>query len=406
MIRNEIRLFFSKRNVLVWICAAAALLFIYQFYYIRNYENYGRMKQEEILAQAETVDLAVMRYQDWLDYYQENEPDSEKIAPIKELLSIWQISRAERNLMADYWGNWETREDVIRQMDTQMDERLIDAPDDYDYMGTVLYRGSRREWKQRLMLSDAYEAAGEKRPVNELTPDGSYVLWDALGGVGVVFLIFAVLILIWNYDIWGADFENGTDKLVYTLPCARTKLFWTRFLIRWFFGMAGIGLLLALLFVRGTISFGTGFDRFVIINQNVWNSFSFTVFGEGTEVVDTVLSIAPAIGIRLGLSLLFLTFFMALVSLVSFALKNGTAALTFVVAFMMLEVSSVLLANASGTQAGWLLEANYNPCLYFQIDAAMNGGLGTGLPMMALVEGILIVVLLTGTERFMRYREL
>ena len=41
-LQNEIRLFFSRKNYLVWIVGVLAVVFAYRLYYVTQYENYAQ----------------------------------------------------------------------------------------------------------------------------------------------------------------------------------------------------------------------------------------------------------------------------------------------------------------------------------------------------------------------------
>ena len=84
-----------------------------------------------------------------------------------------------------------------------------------------------------MLLHEAYEKADVPEPVNKAVPTGAYVLYHGLEGTGVVFLVLALLMLGWNYDIWSADFDESTSKLLYTLPFSRKRIFSVRCFVHW-----------------------------------------------------------------------------------------------------------------------------------------------------------------------------
>ena len=51
-LQNEIQLFFSRKNYLVWIVGALAVVFAYRFYYVTQYENYAQTVLEELEENA------------------------------------------------------------------------------------------------------------------------------------------------------------------------------------------------------------------------------------------------------------------------------------------------------------------------------------------------------------------
>ena len=54
-LQNEIQLFFSRKNYLVWIVGALAVVFAYRFYYVTQYENYAQTVLEELEENAKIL---------------------------------------------------------------------------------------------------------------------------------------------------------------------------------------------------------------------------------------------------------------------------------------------------------------------------------------------------------------
>ena len=54
-LQNEIRLFFSRKNYLVWIVGVLAVVFAYRLYYVTQYENYAQTVLEELEENAKDI---------------------------------------------------------------------------------------------------------------------------------------------------------------------------------------------------------------------------------------------------------------------------------------------------------------------------------------------------------------
>ena len=62
-LQNEIQLFFSRKNYLVWIVGALAVVFAYRFYYVTQYENYAQTVLEELEENAKDITIWESEYQ-------------------------------------------------------------------------------------------------------------------------------------------------------------------------------------------------------------------------------------------------------------------------------------------------------------------------------------------------------
>ena len=62
-LQNEIRLFFSRKNYLVWIVGVLAVVFAYRLYYVTQYENYAQTVLEELEENAKDITIWESEYQ-------------------------------------------------------------------------------------------------------------------------------------------------------------------------------------------------------------------------------------------------------------------------------------------------------------------------------------------------------
>ena len=350
-----------------------------------------------------------------MEQLEEYDPEYERLEPIKKTAGILVSLRALCGLQVDCWEDWEKNEDMLRDLQKQEDRKLVDAPDKIDPGEGALFYWDRRDWNQRMLLHEAYEKADIPEPVNKAVPTGAYVLYHGLEGTGVVFLVLALLMLGWNYDIWSADFDESTSKLLYTLPFSRKRIFSVRCLVHWGLSLLGMLALLGLLFICGSIRFGFGWENFQIINMQVWKHFSlFSMETAEMGTGDVVVSIGMAVVLRLLLTVLFFTLFFAIIQLVSFAWKSNTSVLVTMMALVTGVVSTMIIpatyewetyyVELAGQETG--LWEQLIPLFYFQNGDILSGAMGIGAPFVLLVEILVSVGIFVGTELWMKHSEL
>lgn len=414
MLRNEIHMFFSRKNILVLAGAVIAILLIYQFQYKKAYEEYGVKETQRITNQEAYLKANVKLNENSIAYYEENEPENENFPKVKKMYNIWQTQYGQRLLIRDLWEDWKPYEDnrkieeIILRRSCQMDQALEESINIQLGEGEwILFDGTRRDWNERMLLHNAYKEAGIEEPVNKATPTGAYVLWEALKGGGQFFVVFIIVLILWNYNIWSADFDEETYKLLYTLPYSRGKIFRVRCFVHCGLSVLGIGVLLLTLFLRGTVSFGTGLDGFRVINQRAISLFSVFFIGSGqTEVGDIALSMPKVIEIQFSLVVLFFLCFIAIIQFISFALKNSTSVVCVLTA-LVTAIGTVNLLS-SGDEYGEMIPIleRLNPFSYFKVAEIVHGDFGLGVPIIVLEEIGIILILFIVTRVWMKHREM
>lgn len=397
--KNEVRFFFSKRNLVIFFVVILVVPLVYYFSYFPDYEEYKYEKLEDISNQQMDVTTYVKRYEDRISYYEENDPEFEKLPGLCKMLKIWNAYSAESNLLSQYWENPEKWEKEIRSLTRQMDELLVGAPEGFDLGEENLYRQTERDWNQRMLLYAAYDEAGIEVPINEKKPTGTYALYQALSGFHPVFFLLIILLICWNYDCWSAEFDVGTYRLLYTQPYSRGSLFWMRSLVHWFFSMSGCVVVLLEVYLCGAICYGSGWKNFVIVNTDILKTFG-TIFAEDGELLtsDVVITMGQAVLLRLVLVFLFLTFFYVVVQFFSFLWKNGMLSMITI----MIAGILVFSTNVMGKEK----IQSIVPMYYFRIDQFLSGEMQIGIPLYLLIEIVCIVAIWICSRIWMEHRNL
>lgn len=396
--KNEMRFFFSKRNLLAFLAVLLAVPFVFYFSYYPEAKKWETDTIGNILKQQEYAAIYINTYENEIAYYEEKEPESEKLADIKEILQLWKTYNAENNLLAQYWENPDKWENEIRTLTRQMDDMPVDAPELSGDEEEALYRQTERDWNQRVLLYNAYDEAETEEPINPKEPTGAYALYEALSGYHIIFLLLLILMVCWNYDCWSAEFDAGTYRMLYIQPYSRRSLFWVRSLTHWFFSMVGCLVILGEVYLCGASCYGSGWSSFVIENKDILKVFG-TISGQDNLMQsDIVLSMAQAVLLRFGLAFLFLTFFYLVVQFFSFLWKNGMLNIITVITLAIFTFSTNVVEQG---RAQSLL-----PIYYFRIDMFLAGEMQIGIPLYLLIETICIVVIWAGTRIWMEHRNL
>ena len=211
-LQNEIRLFFSRKNYLVWIVGVLAVVFAYRLYYVTQYENYAQTVLEELEENAKDITI-------WESEYQ------------RQCMELWGDNSAEKfahaSLLLNAWKQYE-----------QTNIRL------------------RYYWEQ------AWDENGI--PV---VPQAAWLWKEAFSGNSVLFLIFTVLIILLHFDAWANEFEYATCYRLYILPIKKEWLYLERFFVRVLVSVVCVGSAAGILFLLGTARYGTGGQMLLVISE-------------------------------------------------------------------------------------------------------------------------------------------
>lgn len=404
-VKNEIKLFFSKKNSCLFLIVAVAMILIYHKQYIVGYEDYTQEEKTILENHMEDTTIYVKKYQNKIAYLEANEPKHKKLPDLKIMGEIWKKYQASNNILDKCWDDWKKNEDQIREVNRQLDKQLINAPQEFDLGEDDLYRDTKREWNQRILLYEKYDKDGTKEDVNRKTPTGCYVLNQALEGTTPVFLLLALLILFLNYDIWAEDFDEGTYKIIYLLPCSRRKLFYCRMLVRGGLSIAACVLEVAILFLVGTIRYGMGKKEYVIINSTVLKHISFSIKDNILQHTDKAISIGTSIAIEALIAILFFSFFYSLVMMISYLTKNRLVSICMQSVITILVITYTLLPKDEVKMGVLSKILSVSPIFGFQIKTILDGSLGLGLPLVLGVETLSTIGMIIITRVCMQHQE-
>lgn len=409
-IKNEIKLFWDRKNKTVCIMGILAAVLVFYFQYVPAYENYP----EEILGELNenTKDIAI-----WLSEYEnryivlsgegavslradgedarletelsiagfeaqqmETDQTSVELAKTELLLNVWkQYEQANIRLMY-YWGG-EADEKSIRAAMIREDENLVAIEDIGEEVAyTNIFRGTFEDWKKRMLLHEAYEAAGVDEPVCPVVPTGMYLLKDAFSGGSLVFLIFIVMVVLLNFDCWANEFENHTYCILYTLPMKKEQLYLMRFVIHMLCSACSVGIAAIILFLFGTGYYGVGDEVLLAVTHGSAN----LVTPIGNIVAKEIL-----------FCLLYLGFLIACILLISFLVKTRMNTLMLIAVLCMtgiVYVTSYHLSTVAVTLADCI-----NPFQLLRFEEIAMGDIAINEKYLLFLPAYMTIFLMIGS---------
>lgn len=393
LIKNEIRFCLQKKNILVFLLALLSLPFIFHFYYVESYVNYPNEIHAEMGLEADSADMYVSNIKTVIKNYTEAGMSADELVPYEDALKIWQNEQSYVGYIRALWKN-AARPEYYEQIITQYylrDENALNAieleniPINYNTM----LRNDRHDLENRIKLKKTYEENNIVQEVNVKKPTGAYVITDSFKEMGIVMLIVLLLVLIWNADIWTAEFDANAYQLLFTLPISRLRIYLTRIITRGIATFFALGVFFICFYGIGTLMYDNGFNNFIIINQTALTSWGF-FDPTAIQSADAVYPLVSLIVYQTVLVFSYLFCFMAFINFSSILCKNKGLAL-MIPSIVLMVIYMVL--NTSANSADFI----YNPCSYILSYELLKGNIGVGFPLaVSILLGIGVVFYVGG----------
>lgn len=391
LVYNEIKLFFSKKNVFLILLAALSMVLIFQFNYVKTYKEYPSVKMEEIQSEINNATVWYERYSTQLKTIYNESPEHESIPDLEFMTDVWSVNLNNLNYLRILWKNSAKYESKIQEVNTKLDNNLVRVYEKkIDVQGSNLYRANERDWNKRMLLTKEYGKDGQLPEINPSRPDGFYIINQAINGESPFSLVFIFLFILLNYDIWSLDFENETIRLIFTLPFSKKQIYLTRFFTRFLLSLGSVALCLIILFFLGNIQFGSGLDRYGIINGKAIQTFGFfEPSGEALSLSDKAVSMVGITMYTFTVFAAYVFLIYSLVQFVSYISKNQMISFLLPLTGLISLMTYLLLPRDTHN-------VGYNVFLYLQTQKLLDGSLGIGLSLALFIlifSSLLILVI-------------
>lgn len=383
LIKNEILLFFSRKNKIVWLLGTAVVVLIFYFYYVPQYENYPQVMMAELSENAKDIAIWTAEYQyecTALSQRKDAEQTSQELARAELLLELWKDYEQANIRLMYYWSD-EPDENGIRMALTGMDDELTAIREiGKEVEATNIFRGTFEDWEKRMLLHKAYRAAKVDEPICPIVPQGLYLMKDAFSGSSLVFLTFIVMIILFHFDSWAAEFENHTYYRLCTLPVKKGQLYVVRFLVRAACNIFCIGITACILFLLGTVRYGAGTDILLAVSADGAYAAAPIMWAAEKEILGT---------------LLYHGFLTAAVLAVSFLVKTKMNTLMLCAVVCMAGV--VQVTSPKLTDVDMTLADRMNPFELLRMEEIVMGEIEMGIQYLLLPLVYIILLLVMGS---------
>lgn len=390
LVYNEIKLFFSKKNIFLILLSILSVLLIFKFYYVKLYKEYPSVKMEELQYEINNATVWYERYSNQFKTIYNESPEHESVPLLEFMTDIWSINLNNLNFLKILWEDSNKNELRIQEVNQKLDNDLVRVFENgIDVTGSNLYRANQRDWNKRMILMEEYGKDGQLPEINPNRPDAFYIINQAINGESPFSLVFIFLFILLNYDIWSLDFENETIRLIFTLPFSKKRIYLTRFFSRFLLSLCAVILCLIVLFFSGNMKFGLGLDRYGIINEKAVQTFGFfKPSGEVFFLSDKAVSMLGHTSYTFIIFVAYVFFIYSLVQFISYISKNQMISFLVPLTGFITLMTYLLLPRDT-------YNSGYNVFLYLQAQKLLDGSLGIGL-LLAVFTMILSSILVLG----------
>lgn len=378
LVKSEIRLWLSKKNLILIGAALLSIIFCYQSYEYQ-YREYDKevirlMENEVIITQN-----YVNEYQSEIDKLRNSSLDDPMIETLQLIKDIWEVDGKYASLMKTMLenNNDHSYDAEILILDQSMDEnakRFVEAGIEPDAQN--IFRYSYQTLQNREELRKVYQKNNVVQKVNPYIPEGMYVLHAALSGEGSIIIILFVLLLLLNFNIWSYDFETQAYRLLFTQPYSKHKIYFTRCLINIIMNLMFLIGFFLILFMIASVQYGIGGSDFTYIQQEAVQMHLYAG-KEGTALYRQITTILP---LQVTILICYTICYLLCVQMISFFTRKSE------ISFMVSCVLLVLLISCIETEPIQIIG-------YFQTMTVLQGGFHITAICMILLMMILSMIL-------------
>ena len=244
LIYNEIRIFFSKRNIGIFIIGCLSMIVIFCFYFVPKHNNFisSQVHYYEQMVTSDATRSKIITEQ--INGMKEIGEDTEKLEKSRD---FWQAD-LENCRLVSYNLEHENAHCIAETMikRDKLLQKVIDEGGDLSSY-SIMLRNDERDLKNRIKLQDMYMKNQFYDFVYEKMPTAYYMLS--------------------NFDCWSKDFESNTYKLLFTMTGSRTKIYLSRTIVTSIATMIMSLMMISILFVLGYYAYGLGDEVFVIVKN-------------------------------------------------------------------------------------------------------------------------------------------
>ena len=266
LITNELRLFFSKKNIGLYIMACILMITLFYFYFVPNHNNY---LETQIQYYEQMMNSDSTRSQLISSEIEKLKEIGEDITNLEKSRDFWQTDLENCRLVTYNLlnGNKKNIAGALVKRDKYLQSIIDEGGDLSSY--SIMLRNDEKDLYNRIQLQDIYMKNHFYDYVYEKMPTGYYLVSNLFSMGGFSIVIILAFVLLSNYDSWSKEFESSSYKLLFTMTNSRKKMYLVRAGITTVSTTALSLSLIVLLFCLGFFTYGLGNEVLVSIQNQI-----------------------------------------------------------------------------------------------------------------------------------------
>lgn len=247
LIYNEIRIFFSKRNIGIFIIGCLSMIVIFCFYFVPEHNNYisSQVHYYEQMVTSDATRSKIITEQ--INRMKEIGEDTEKLEKSRD---FWQAD-LENCRLVSYNLEHENAHCIAEAMikRDKLLQKVIDEGGDLSSY-SIMLRNDERDLKNRIKLQDMYMKNQFYDFVYEKMPTAYYMLSNFFVFGGIPIIVILACVILTNFDCWSKDLIYLSRTIVTSIATMIMSL-----------------MMISILFVLGYFAYGLGDEVFVIVKN-------------------------------------------------------------------------------------------------------------------------------------------
>ncbi|MDO4595231.1 MAG: ABC transporter permease subunit [Tissierellia bacterium] len=360
LIKNEVKLFFSKKNLILWLLFTAIIFISFKFIMIENFKNYNlkqSQKYEPYFVNAQT-NANLLNEERKINNKEKNleknskKPDQKKIeafeqkeAVLDQIIPYWDDISFKSMMILDAYNSKYNEFSKINSSWADIDHNLQEIYDNkIDPIYPGIFLNEKSDWTSRKLLRVA-DSEKLNSKINYDYPTSTRALTYFTDGKEKMFTILLIIfVILLNFDMWSMEFEENEGKVLFLLPFSKKNIFFSRVITRMLMTLVMMILSFLALCIVSAIMYGfdLGLSK-IYLKDSLTSLLNYNIdFSEAFKRYEVISSI-KYLAISSLNTILFVLFIFSAVAFISLFSKDLMISLilSLFILVLILNVSSI-----------------------------------------------------------------
>ena len=264
LICNELRFYFSKRNLGLFIVACLLIIGLFYSYFVPVHNNYlmNQMNYYNQMIDADSTRVELINNE--IKKQRDIEVD---ITELEKSRDFWHTDMEDCRQISNNLvnGNAVSIAESMMKRDKHLQKVIDEGGDLSSY--SIMLRNNETDLNNRIKINSIYLDNRFYDFIYEKKPTGYYMLSNLFDVSGMLIIVILSFVLLSNFDCWSKEFESSSYKLLFIINSNRKKVYIARTVVITLFTMFLCFILIGIIFGLGYFTYGLGNETIILTNE-------------------------------------------------------------------------------------------------------------------------------------------